>query len=66
MKHLIIAAGMLAVASTAALAQTVSSTAVLIKRVGAPGPVVAAGLPGLVFGVGYSIYWLRNRRRRRD
>jgi hypothetical protein len=32
---------------------------------GAPGPVVAAGLPGLAFGVGYGIYWLRTRRRKR-
>jgi hypothetical protein len=34
------------------------------KFQGAPGPVVGAGLPVLV--VGYSVYWLVKRRRRRS
>ena len=32
---------------------------------GAPGPVVGAGLPTLAFGIGYGVYWLRKRRRRK-
>jgi hypothetical protein len=31
---------------------------------GAPGPIVGAGLPVLV--IGYSVYWLVRRRRKKD
>ena len=34
------------------------------KFQGAPGPVVGAGLP--VLAVGYGVYWLVKRRRRRN
>jgi hypothetical protein len=30
--------------------------------VGAPAPLIGAGLPGLAIGIGYGIYWLRRRR----
>jgi hypothetical protein len=32
---------------------------------GAPGPLVGAGPVGLVIGVGYGVYWLVKRRRRK-
>ncbi len=31
---------------------------------GAPGPVAGAGLP--VLAIGYGVYWLAKRRRKRD
>jgi hypothetical protein len=30
---------------------------------GAPAPLVGAGIPGLVIGLGYGAYWLVRRRR---
>jgi hypothetical protein len=30
---------------------------------GAPGPLVGAGIPALVIGLGYGAYWLVRRRR---
>ena len=30
--------------------------------VGAPAPLIGAGLPGLAIGIGYGIYWLGRRR----
>jgi hypothetical protein len=32
---------------------------------GAPGPVLGAGAPALAIGIGYGMYWLVKRRRRR-
>jgi hypothetical protein len=32
---------------------------------GAPGPVVGAGLPVLAIGIGFGVYWLRKRYRRK-
>jgi hypothetical protein len=29
----------------------------------APAPLIGAGLPGLVVGIGYGVYWLVRRRR---
>jgi hypothetical protein len=34
------------------------------KHVGAPGPIVGAGLP--VLAIGYGVYWLVKRRRKTD
>ena len=34
------------------------------KHLGAPGPVVGAGLP--VLAIGYGVYWLVKRRRRHE
>jgi hypothetical protein len=34
------------------------------KFVGAPGPIVGAGLP--VLAIGYGVYWLVKRRRKTD
>jgi hypothetical protein len=30
---------------------------------GAPAPLIGAGLPGLAIGIGYGVYWLVRRRR---
>jgi hypothetical protein len=60
---------MLSVASLSASAQTQNGQGGNNNNqggyYGAPGPVVAAGLPGLAFGVGYGIYWLRSRSRQK-
>lgn len=65
MKQLIIAAVVVMVSATSMSAQTVTSTsAVAVKHVGAPGPLIGAGPVGLVIGVGYGVYWLRKRRRK--
>ena len=32
----------------------------------APGPVLGAGIPGLVIGIGYGAYWLVRRRQKRS
>ena len=46
------------------LAQTAISTAARYHP--APGPVLGAGLPALAAGgIGYGIYWLVKRRRRK-
>jgi hypothetical protein len=46
-------------------AGSVSSTST-VPRVAAPGPLVGAGPVGLVIGgVGYGVYWLVKRRRRK-
>jgi hypothetical protein len=59
---------------TTAVAQTVSTTvgsttvsvSTAAKHVGAPGPIMGAGPVGLVIGgIGYGVYWLRKKRRRR-
>ena len=34
------------------------------NHVGAPGPIVGAGLP--VLAIGYGVYWLFGRRRKKD
>jgi hypothetical protein len=34
-----------------------------VQRFPRPGPIVGAGLP--VFAIGYGVYWLAKRRRRR-
>lgn len=33
------------------------------KAHGAPAPLLGAGIPGLVIGLGYGAYWLVRRRR---
>jgi hypothetical protein len=34
------------------------------NKVGAPGPIVGAGLPALA--IGYGVYWLAKRRRKKN
>lgn len=65
MKQLIIAAVAVLLPATSVLAQTTASTSPVAVYRGAPGPLVAAGPVGLVIGVGYGVYWLAKRRRRK-
>ena len=72
MKQFIIAAAILSAASMPAFAQTGQNPSPQNpgqkgqNYVGAPGPLMGAGLPGLVLGgVGYGVYWLVKRRRRK-
>ena len=72
MKQFIIAAAILSAASMPAFAQTGQNPSPQNtgqngqNHVGAPGPLMGAGLPGLVVGgVGFGFYWLVRRRRRK-
>jgi hypothetical protein len=61
------ALSLLLVALTSPLDRSAAQTLTPAKHVGAPGPVLGAGLPGLaIIGIGYGVYWLRKRRRRLD
>ena len=71
MKNLIIAAAIISVTSVSALAgggndQGGNNNNQGGGYRGAPGPMLGAGAPAIVAGVGYGIYWLRARRRRKD
>jgi hypothetical protein len=71
MKRLIIAAAILSAASMSAFAQNQNGQGCTGNcndnggYRGAPGPVVGAGLPALAIGLGYGVYWLVKRRRRK-
>jgi hypothetical protein len=66
MNKSIVAAAALATLTLLPLATgTFAQTAVSpVAHHAAPGPVLGAGLPALVGGIGYGIYWLVKRRRR--
>jgi hypothetical protein len=66
MKRLVIAAAILSAASTSAFAKHERHHEHDDRYSAAPGPIVGAGLPALAFGIGYGVYWLRQRRRRTD
>jgi hypothetical protein len=52
--------------TTGTLAATPCATSACVTR-GAPGPIIGAGLPLLaVGGIGYGVYWLVKRRRRKS
>jgi hypothetical protein len=70
MRQLILATFALLLVTTGAFAQSTStsttSTTSGIPIKAAPGPLVGAGPVGLVIGgVGYGVYWLVKRRRRK-
>jgi hypothetical protein len=71
MKQFIIAVAMLSVANVSALAQNQNRQGSNNNNqggsghYGAPGPLIGAGPVGLVIGVGYGVYWLVKRRRRK-
>ena len=70
MRQFIIAAAILSATSMSALARGGNDQGQNNNNQGgghhaAPGPVVGAGLPVLATGVGYGVYWLRKRYRRR-
>jgi hypothetical protein len=50
--------------TTETFAQGTPTTSTISHRA-APGPLVGAGPVGLVIGVGYGVYWLVKRRRRK-
>jgi hypothetical protein len=55
--------GVLGVAALPALSQTPGPSTSPVAHRGAPGPIAGAGLP--VVAVGFGVYWLVKRRRRK-
>jgi hypothetical protein len=52
--------------TTGTLAQSITTAAAPTRHVAAPGPLMGAGPVGLVIGgVGFGVYWLVKRRRRK-
>jgi hypothetical protein len=61
--QILVGAAIVAVLGVAALPALSESTVDAVRYRGAPGPIAGAGLPVLV--VGYGVYWLVTRRRRK-
>jgi hypothetical protein len=65
MRQLILATFILLPLATGTLAATTPYPTPVVYR-GAPGPIIGAGLPLLAAGgIGYGVYWLVKRRRRK-
>jgi hypothetical protein len=71
MKQIVIAGAILAAASMPAFAQNQGGNGGGNCQTnscyhGAPGPVLGAGAPAIAMGLGYGVWWLRSRRRRKN